>query len=385
MQQTLRALALSLALLTQSVQIFGADGTIATPADGNRGTIAPSPVARATVDSRGTVHLSATTVPLSSLSSVEAQRNFLNFIHSFESLSDSGGVHNINAVRKRLDDRLMRPGVEKLRTVFPVNITPRAIAGVQTDVIEPAGGIAAKNKRRVLINLHGGGFAVAAGLGGQMESIPIASLGAIKVITVDYREGPEFKFPAASEDVADVYRELLKSYPARNIGIYGCSSGGTLAAESLAWFQTHNLPRPGAIGMFGSGALVPELGDSAFTGYLLMGGAMGSADAAEPARTPYFDTPELKLKDPLVSPVYSASVLSKFPPSLIISGTRDVALSSAAYTHAQLVRLSVSSDLHVWEGAVHCSYAQPVVDPSVPETREAWHVIIKFFDQHLGR
>ena len=385
MQQTLRSLALSLVLLTQSVQTSGAEAIAATPADENRDAMGPAPGVRATVDSRGAVHLSAITVPLSSLSSAEAQKNFLNFIHGFESLSDTPGSRNIDAIRKRLDDSLMRPGVEKLRAVFPVDIRPKAIAGVQTDVIEPAGGIADKNKKRVLINLHGGGFAVAAGLGGQMESIPIASLGAIKVITIDYREGPEYKFPAASEDVADVYRELLKLYPAENIGIYGCSAGGTLAAESLAWFQTHDLPRPGAVGMFGSGAMVRELGDSAFTGYLLMGGTIGSENPNESALTPYFDAPELNIKDPLVSPVYSSSVLSKFPPSLLISGTRDVALSSAAYTHAQLIKLGVPSDLHVWEGAVHCSYAQPIVDPSVPETREAWDVIVKFFDQHLGR
>lgn len=100
-----------------------------------------------------------------------------------------------------------------------MDIKPERIAGVPTDVIEPAGGAPPKNKRRVLINLHGGGFEVGAGLGGQMESIPVASLGAIKVISVDYREGPKYKFPAASEDVAAGYRELLKKYSAKRIGI----------------------------------------------------------------------------------------------------------------------------------------------------------------------
>jgi acetyl esterase/lipase len=344
--------------------------------------------ANPTVDADGTVHFPATSIPLSSLSSEDANRNFRDFVLGFTSLAAAlPKQRDFNAIRQQLDDRLMRPGVGRLRATFPVDVSSDTIGGVLTDIIEPRAGIAKKNARRVLINLHGGGFSVAAGLGGQMESIPIASLGAIKVITIDYREGPEHRFPAASEDVSAVYRELLKTYPAQNIGIYGCSAGAILAAESVAWFQTHGLPRPGAIGLFGSGALVgavgADVGDSSYTGSALMGWVRSSDDTKK--LLPYFDVPQLSFKDPLVSPVYSPSVLALFPPSLLISGTRDVGLSAVVYTHAQLVKRGIDAELHVWEGAAHCSFAQPVVDPRVPETREAWNVIVKFFDKHLGK
>ena len=144
-----------------------------------------------TVDADGTVHPAALAVPFSSLSSASAKKNFLNFVHGFGAPCGTGSKDDINARRKSLDDCVMRPAVIKLRTVFAVDIKPERIAGVPADVIEPIGGIAAKNKRRVRINLHGGGFRIGTGLGGQMESIPIASLGAIRVISVDYREGPE--------------------------------------------------------------------------------------------------------------------------------------------------------------------------------------------------
>ena len=342
--------------------------------------------AKVTVDPDGTVHFPSASIPLSSLSSDESKKNFLDFVHGFASLSKGEGGGDINAGRKRLDDQLMRPGVERLRSAFTVEIRPEMIGGVQTDVIEPSGGVAKKNKGRVLINLHGGGFIVGAGLGGQMESIPIAAVGAIKVITVDYREGPEYRFPAASEDVAAVYKELLKSHSARNIGIYGCSAGALLAAESIAWFQTHQLPRPGAIGMFGLGAMVDKLGDSNYVSSALMGGAVPSIP---PGRTkqifPYFSASDVDLKSPLVSPAYWQAILAKFPPSLLISGTRDLGLSSVVYTHAQLVKAGAKADLHVWEGTPHCSFAQPVVNPNEPESREAWDVIVKFFDSNLGQ
>lgn len=333
---------------------------------------------KATVDDDGTVHVPAFSVPFSSLGSEEAKRNFVDFVRGFRSLADGRcGT---------LDDCLMKPGVERLRAAFPVKMTAEMIGGVQTDVIVPAGGVPEKNADRVLINLHGGGFSVGARFGGQMESIPIASLGAVRVITVDYREGPEHKFPAASEDVAKVYRELLKQYRADNIGIYGCSAGGMLTAQSVAWFRTHQLPRPGAIGIFGAGALVPMLGDSNYTNAPLIGWATLAEDEKGFKKIiPYFDAPNIDLKDPLISPVFHPSVLATFPPTLLVTGTRDPGLSSAAYTHARLIKVGVEADLHVWDGAAHCSFAQPVVGPNVPENREAWDVIVKFFEKHLGK
>lgn len=336
------------------------------------------------VDDDGAVHLPALTIPYSSLSSDAAQKNFQDLAHLSLIPKSEAPRPDINTLRKRLDDQVMRPGVEKLRRVFMVRIKPETIGGIQTDVIEPAAGVARKNRQRVLINLHGGGFMLAAGLGGQMESIPIASIGAIRVISIDYRQGPEYKFPAASEDVATVYRELLKRrYPAKNIGIYGCSAGGMLAAQATAWFQSHGLPKPGAIGMFGAGALVPMKGDSNFIGSVLHGQPVPTEDAKQ--LLPYFDLPDLDVKGPLVSPAYSPSTLARFPPSLVISGTRDIGLSPAVYTHARLIQNGIDAHLHVWEGVGHCSFAQPIADPEVPETREAWSVIVNFFDKYLGR
>ena len=86
------------------------------------------------------------------------------------------------------------------------------IAGVGVDVVLPAQGVAPANRHRVLLNLHGGAFLWGAHSGALVESIPIASLGRIEVLGVDYRQGPEYAYPAASVDVEKVYRELLKTH-----------------------------------------------------------------------------------------------------------------------------------------------------------------------------
>ena len=84
--------------------------------------------------------------------------------------------------------------------------------------------------------------------------------------------------------------------------------------------------------------------------------------------------------DPLVSPINSPEILAKFPPTLIITGTRAFEMSSAVYTHSRLVKLGVDAELHVWEGLFHGFF----YNPDVPESRDAYDVIVKFFDRHLG-
>jgi acetyl esterase/lipase len=274
--------------------------------------------------------------------------------------------------------RFLMGYLERQKKLFALRVDDEKIAGVHAFVYTPEAGVSAANRSRVLINLHGGGFSGCWPGCAELESRPIAALGAIKVISLDYRQGPDNKFPAASEDVAAVYRELLKSYKPEDIGLYGCSAGGMLTAESVAWFQKHDLPKPGAIGIFcasagefggdavytsaplGEARLMPEMRDGGIT-------HLGYFSGTDP-------------KDPLVAPIYSPEMLAKFPPTLIITGTRGFEMSSALYTHTQLVKLGVNADLHVWEGLFHGFF----YNPDVPESREAYDVIVRFFDRHLG-
>jgi epsilon-lactone hydrolase len=251
---------------------------------------------------------------------------------------------------------------------YNVKMTPKTINGVYTEIFTPAEGVAEKNRHRVLINLHGGAFLGGARTASHLESIPYASVGRIKVISVDYRMAPEHEFPAASEDVATVYKALLQEYKPENIGIYGCSAGGLLTAQSLAWFQREGLPKPGAVAMLCAAGYFWGDGDS---GHII--------SAPDAQKNSYLKNADLS--DPLAFPGRSDGVLAKFPPSLLITSTRDFALSSVVHTHAQLVRLGVEADLHVWEGLAHAF----TFNPDFPESREAYDITVKFFDKHLGK
>ena len=264
---------------------------------------------------------------------------------------------------------------KRLRDRYAVASVQQEIGGVHTEVFVPAGGVAVRNRKRVLIDLHGGAFLGGWGINSESESVPLAALGRIKVISVDYHEAPEHTFPAASADVTAVYRQLLERYKPEDIGIYGCSAGALLAAEAITRFHEENLPLPGAVAMLSGGASYWSEGDSGYFGRAVYGDDLVFDSAG---RNPYFkETPP---SDASAFPVRSAAILGRFPPSLLISGTRDIALSSVVYTHSVLVARGVEAELHVWEGLGHAFF----YDFDLPQSRAAYQVIARFFDTHLA-
>lgn len=279
---------------------------------------------------------------------------------------------DIEEMREILDEVLYTPRIEEARRLYPVREGVLEIEGVYTEWFEPADGVSPENASKVLINLHGGGFTVGARTEGRLESIPVAHLSGLRVVSVDYRQGPEHRFPAASEDVAIVYRQLLKRHAPEQIGIFGCSAGGMLTAQAVAWFDAHDLPRPGAVGILCAGASEFGKGDSAVITEAF-GENLGGGELA------YFEGADWN--DPLVSPAVDRGLLSRFPPTLVITSTRDLALSQAIVTHQRLVDAGAESELHVYEGLGHYFF----MDTGLPESRAVFAVMARFFDRHLAR
>ncbi len=324
------------------------------------------------VDADGTLTMPSYPVPYSSFASPEARKQFQIML---EQGRHAPGIASLAASRAYYD-KINTDRTQRMEKLYPVKIHAQTIGGVPTDVVEPAQGIAAWQLHRVLINLHGGAFLWGARSGGLVEAIPLASLGRIRVVTVDYRQGPEHVFPAASEDVEAVYRALLKNYPAKNIGIYGCSAGGVLTAEATARIIALKLPTPGAIGTF-CGSITPMEGDSTFVSGVLS----GDAPPGRPLQLtdlPYFRG--ARTTDPMVFPAQSPALLAKFPPTLLITGTRDFTLSAEVHSQALLSAAGVDAELHVWDGMWHSFFS----DPEMPESRQAYAVMLGFFDRRLG-
>lgn len=330
----------------------------------------------------GTVYVPAFELPPSNLASPEA-RAALEMRGRMQGApaTDLGNITearlDIAATRRGLE-AMLAPQVARMREAYPVDIVEQTIGGVTVHVITPQG--KPHDEQRVLINLHGGGFTMCADACALLESIPVASLGGYKVVTVDYRMAPEAVHPAAVEDLEIVYRELLKHYEAKRIGIYGCSAGGVLTAQAAAWLPAHGLPLPGAIGIFGTGAVRFATGDSAHISAYIDGAFPAPPKPGETGSDitrGYFAGSDLA--DPIISPALHLDVLAQFPPTLIITGTRAMDLSPAAYTNSQLLKAGVRSTLIVGEAMGHCY----IYEPQLPEARDAHQAIVKFFQENL--
>ncbi len=341
------------------------------------------------VEENGTIHVQAFDLPMSGFLSRQTRialkhqrektaQEWKTIIQSCPSF-EGAKVEDIPAIRQCRADAFYKTRLyQSLRNRYPVQVTGKTMGGVYTEVFTPANGIVSENDNLVLINLHGGGFLHGARTISHLESIPIASLGGIKVISVDYRQAPEHQFPAASEDVAAVYQALLKTYRPENIGIYGCSAGAELTTQVIAWFQYNKLPMPGAVALLCSASpTLPEEESRSDSAYI--GGAIFDKDyeALYGHSHPYYQG--VNRSDPLVSPMKSDEIMVKFPSTLLVSSTRDFMLSTVVVTHRQLVRLGVKTELHIWEGLAHGFH----LNPTLPESQEVHNLLLKFFKRHL--
>lgn len=330
--------------------------------------------ARPVFTPEGVVHVPAFDLPPSTLISPEALAD--QKARAAAPGGMEGAASASIADQRAMVERMFAPRVAEMRQRYAVDIVEQVIGGVRTRIVTPRAGEA--DASRILINLHGGGFTMCAEGCAMAESIPIAAVGRFRVVTVDYRQGPEHVFPAASQDVASVYLDLLKRYRPQNIGIYGCSAGGALTAQAVAWFADRKIPMPGAVGIFGAGGVRFGAGDSAYVAAFVDGTFPSPGADGSNIPRPYFRGTDMN--DPLVSPAASLAVAAKFPPTLLITGTRAMDLSPAAYTNSQLLKAGVRSNLIVGEGMGHCYIYQS----SLPEARDAYDQITRFFDANLG-
>jgi monoterpene epsilon-lactone hydrolase len=336
-----------------------------TPTLAAQSTLA-APQDSAAFDPDGTAHITRV-VPMPASVSPEARK----WLDSLD--QQKVGPPETLAERRTHTDAWRKMDSAEARRLYPVNVEETNLAGVRTDIITP---LADAGSKRVLINLHGGGFN--SDSGSLIEGIPIANLAKIKVVSVYYRLAPENPFPAAVDDVVAVYKELLKTYPPRSIGIFGTSAGAILTCEVAVRLKQLGLPLPAALGIFSGLGDFSRVGDSRqlFT----LNGLPGRMEPIDPNHLPDNEyAGKTDRKDPVLSPLFAD--LRGMPPSLLVTSTRDILLSDTATLHRALLRAGDDAQLVVYEALPHAFWYHF----QLPETKEALELMAKFFDEKVGR
>jgi acetyl esterase/lipase len=277
--------------------------------------------------------------------------------------------------RQRDDDRARQ--VPELCARFGVKVGETRMAGVRVYRVTPEA-IAPENRSRVLMHLHGGAYVFFGGVSATIEAILMAGHGKIEVLSVDYRMPPDAPFPAALDDSVAVWRELTRRYPPKNAGMFGTSAGGGLTLATVLELKKRKLPLPGALMAGTPWSDLTKTGDTYFTNEMV-DNVLGTNDGMlEGAARLYANGRDSR--DPLLSPVYGD--LSGFPPTILLSGTRDLFLSNTVRVHQKLRAAGVPADLWVFEGQSHGQY---MIVNRAPESAEAFRQVAEFFNVHLGR
>lgn len=250
----------------------------------------------------------------------------------------------------------------QLEKRYEVRVEASTIADVPVRIFYPKG-VRALGTGPVLVNLHGGGFAVDSG--SLTETIPIAARSGIPVVSVLYRLTPEHPFPAALDDALAVYQALEKDHKASRIGVYGTSAGAGLSGQLVAKLTSLGKPMPAALGYFSGNADVGKKGDSESW-----------------TQGPGFDwvgiyAGKMPLSDPILSPLHGD--VSRFPPTLLVTSTRDFLLSSTSIFARALTEKGVDARLVVFDGLPHAFWAYM----DIPESDQANELMARFFKDKL--
>jgi acetyl esterase/lipase len=268
-------------------------------------------------------------------------------------------------------DGFVRSMVGDVVSGFTGSIEERDIGPCPLYVITPDG--VPENDRRVFLDIHGGAWVLGGGDLCKRTTIAVADAIGVRAWTVDYRMPPDHPFPTPLDDCLAAYRLLLDERLPNEIIVGGTSAGGNLAAALILRAREDGLPLPAAV-VLNTGAF--DLTGAGDSWYINDGLDNVLSGPVEPCTELYAGTHDRR--EPFISPLFGD--LAGFPPSILLTGTRDRLLSDNVRMHRALRAAGVEADLHVWEAAGHGGFLG-----MAPEDAERFAEMRRFAEAHWAR
>jgi acetyl esterase/lipase len=279
-------------------------------------------------------------------------------------LDDRDGWRTIIAAR----DEAVLSMISEQASRVEADIAEIDLDGVTVYVITPHG--TPDDDRRVLLEIHGGGFITGGGAGCRAMGANAVGRAGVRMWAVDFRMPPDHPYPVSLDDCVAAYRALLQDHQPDEIIVSGTSSGGNLAAATILRARDEGLPLPAAAVLLTPEADLTESGDTFQTN----AGVDTMLRRGTPQRLLYAGDHDLA--HPGLSPLFG-DFTKGFPPTLLASGTRDLYLSNTVRMHRALRAAGVPAELHVVEAAPHGGFLG-----LAPEDRELQREVRRFIDAH---
>jgi epsilon-lactone hydrolase len=257
---------------------------------------------------------------------------------------------------------------------FPVDAETRKIAGADCHVLTSRK-IAPEDRKKVHLHIHGGAWILFGGKVGLALAKLVAMEHQVVTYAVDYRMPPDHPFPAGLDDCLAVYADLLKRYDPKDIMVSGVSAGGNLAAALMLKARDKGLPKPAALILNSPVTDLTNAGDSwsvleDLDPVLRDKGGVGSTALYLNGNDP---------RHPYLSPLFG-KLDDAFPPTHLITGTRDRLLSDTVRMHAALRAVNVPADLFVMEAMPHSGFGGlPPEEAAIRQDTGKW------LKHHWGR
>ena len=195
----------------------------------------------------------------------------------------------------------------------------------------------------------------------------------VRTWALDYRMPPDDPVPRPARRLRGRVPQMLQDYRPEEIVVGGASAGGNLAAALLLRARDVGLPLPAAAVLRTPEIDLTESGDSFQTN---LGLDNLLTESLMPANLLYAGGHDLR--DPYLSPLF-ADLTKGFPPTILITGTRDLFLSNTVLFHRALRVADIPAELHVLEAAGHGGFFG-----LAPEDKAVQRDVKGFIDRHWG-
>ena len=228
---------------------------------------------------------------------------------------------------------------------------------------------------KAILYFHGGGFRLGSVTSHRELVARISGACGCRVLAINYRLAPEYRFPAPLEDALAAYGGMLdQGLKPENIAFAGDSAGGNLVLTTMLGLRERGLPLPAA------GVLMSPWTDLA---------AAGESYVSRADADPIHQRPMIVAlaksylgaggdpRDPRVSPLYAD--LAGLPPLLIQVGDRETVLADSTMFADKARAVGVDVELQVWDGMIHVFQ----MFAELPDAHRAIASIAEFLKQHL--